>query len=298
MKKIISLLLVLLLAFLCSFSAFAADNNSTACGKTIVTEGDWTYAAINGGTYWGIDDYLGEGGNVVIPRLFRDKMVVSIGSYCFWDNTTVTDVVTSSPLWTVDDYAFLSCTSLKSFECNFALKEIGVGAFMNTSSLKKINLEKSVVTEIKAHTFMNSGLSRVKLPSTCTKLGEYSFAQCESLYSVFIPDSVMEIADTAFSKSNNLVIVCSADSYAAEYAQANNIEWATPENFVIGDASGNNEVTIRDATFIQLFLASLAELDKKAFARSDVNRDGKVNIRDVTYIQMYRADLIDSFDDI
>lgn len=298
MKRIISLLLAAAVLSLCSFSAFAADTNKRASGKTTVTIGDWVYEVINGGSNWELDEYVGEGGDVVVPRIVNDKMVVSIGSYCFSNNTTVKTVSTSSPLWTVDEYAFLKCTSLESFECNFALKEIGVGAFSDTSSLTKINLEDSVVTVISPHAFMNSGLAKVKLPETCTTIGNYAFAQCQDLNKVYIPDSVTEIADTAFNGCDNLVIICSANSYAAQYAQAKGITWVTPDDFIVGDVNNNGSVTIRDATYIQLYSIGRHPLDKIAFARSDVDGNGKVNIRDVTYIQLYLVGRITSFDNL
>ena len=202
-------------------SAVSKDLSNT--GKTVVTIGDWVYEAVEGGKYWELDEYRGESENVVVPRIINDMMVTSIGSHCFVNNTTVTSVSTSSPLWTVGDYAFLNCSSLETFECNFALKEIKVGAFSGTSALKSINLESSVISEVKPHSFMNSGIEEVALPDTCSKIDNYAFGQCVSLKKITIPSSVTEIHEDAFKGSDNVVIYCYTDSAAHQYAVSKNI---------------------------------------------------------------------------
>lgn len=56
---------------------------------------------------------------------------------------------------------------------------------------------------------------------------------------------------------------------------------------VLGDVTGDNIVSVRDATIIQMHLSNLRELSYREKKLADVNGDGKVNILDVTYIQMY-----------
>lgn len=319
MRKIFSILLTILIISTCSINAMAADVKTVISGKTTVTIGDWVYEAINGGSYWELDEYKGNGGDVIIPRIVNDKMVVSIGSYCFLDNNTVKTVSTSSPLWTVSDYAFLNCASLESFECNFALKEIGVGAFSGTSALKNINLEDSVVTEIKPHSFMGSGIVSVKLPETCTTIkhdafsqcpdlkivtisnsvntiGEKAFASCNSLKTVVIPDSVTEIADNAFNGcSEDMVIICDSNSYAAQYAAAKNITILKTDDPQMGDANADGSVNILDVTAIQKYKIGTQELTEYGLRCADTDHNGTVTIRDATLIQMYLARMINDF---
>ncbi len=58
---------------------------------------------------------------------------------------------------------------------------------------------------------------------------------------------------------------------------------------LLGDANGNGEVNIKDATTVQKASAKLITLDENAKLRSDVNSDGKVNVKDATAIQKYTA---------
>ena len=303
MKRLFSVLLAvvfLLLSILCvsGLTQYKADT-----GKTVVTIDDWVYEAIEGGKYWELDQYLGEETDIIIPRIVNDKMVVSIGNHCFNNNTTVKTVSTSSPLWTVSEYAFLNCTSLESFECSFALKEIEVGAFYGTSSLRSINLENSVVTVIRPHVFTNSGIVEAQIPETCTEIMHDAFSQCQNLEKLIIPRSVVTIDDKAFTGSDSLTIYCYTDSAAHQFAVAKNIpfvlldagESTEPSTetivYMLGDADGDGIITISDATVIQRVLAHIIDdEDGMITLRGDVNEDG-LDIGDVTKIQFYLAHL-------
>lgn len=225
MKKFICIILSLLFVTSCMISVSAADAELAETGKTLVTYGDWVYERISGDRYWEIDSYVGEDTELVVPRIVNDVMVVSLSDYCFNGDTSIKSIETSSPLWNIGEYAFSGCTNLENVELNFALQTIGVGAFVGTHSLKSINLEASVVTEIKAHTFMNSGIEEVSLPDTCEKIGNYAFGQCASLRKITIPASVTEIHQDAFKGSDSVVIYCYTGSAAHDFALANEIPY-------------------------------------------------------------------------
>lgn len=65
----------------------------------------------------------------------------------------------------------------------------------------------------------------------------------------------------------------------------------TPEKQaeVLGDVDGDGELTIKDATVIQFWLAKLMKSDELNLEVADFNKDGKVNIVDVTAIQINLA---------
>lgn len=278
MKKVFSLLLTILILSLCTISAGA---------KTTFSEGEWVYSAIKDGSYLEIDEYTGEGGDIIIPRIVKDRMVTSIASHCFLNNNTVKSVETSSPLWTVSDYAFLNCTSLEKFTCNFALKEIGVGAFLGTSALKSIDLENSVVTVIRPHAFMSSAIESVILPETCTEIMHDAFSQ-SGLKEITIPYTVTNIGDDAFKGCTNLTIKGHLNSYAQKYAKENGFTFE-PLDTLYGDANGDGKVNILDVTAIQKYKIGEQDLSDYGIKCADVNHDGSVTIRDATLIQMKLA---------
>ena len=64
---------------------------------------------------------------------------------------------------------------------------------------------------------------------------------------------------------------------------------------LLGDANGNGEVNIKDATTIQKATAKLLTLDESTKPRADVNADGKVNVKDATAVQKYIAKIETGF---
>lgn len=64
---------------------------------------------------------------------------------------------------------------------------------------------------------------------------------------------------------------------------------------LIGDANGDGKIDIDDVTTIQMYAASLCELDEAAQKRADVGNDGSVNVDDATLVQLYIANIIMEF---
>ena len=293
MKRILCAALTICLMLSCILAVSAATVDLSDEGKTFAEYEDWIIEKIENDTQWSLDEYKGKDEEVIIPRIINGVIVSKIDDHCFANNTTVKSVITSSPLWTVGAYAFIDCTALENFECNYALNTIKEGAFSGTSALESINLETSLITEVEHHCFMNSGLEVICLPETCTRLDEYSFAQCYQLKKAVIPDSVTEIADTAFDNCDKLVIYCSSDSYAKEYAETKGIDYVLTDtiSYILGDADGDGKLTILDATKIQRLLADLIDdPDGMIALRGDCSENG-LDILDATKIQRWLAGL-------
>lgn len=295
MKRVFTIVLSLFIIVSACICVSAANIDRTVTGEKVVIKANgWAYEKVRNYGYE-IDEYYGEDTVVDVPWSFAKEYVNSIGDYAFLENTSLTSVNTTSKIDAIGDYAFNGCTALSKVVLYDSLTSLGVGSFYGDSALNGINILDTKITSVPAYCFAQCGITKMALPDTCQSIGNYAFYNCSGFRKIEIPDSVTEIADTAFAGCDNLLIVCNSDSYAAQYAEANGLNYVTSDNFVVGDADGNGSVTIRDATYIQLYIAALSTLDDTAFMRADVNSDGKVNIRDVTYIQMYRAELIDSF---
>ena len=61
----------------------------------------------------------------------------------------------------------------------------------------------------------------------------------------------------------------------------------------VGDADGNYEISIADATEIQKVLAGLKTIEGVNLIAADIGNKGVLNISDATNIQFYLADLVD-----
>ena len=77
---------------------------------------------------------------------------------------------------------------------------------------------------------------------------------------------------------------------------AKNGDTYNEEGKLLGDANGNGEVNVKDATTVQKASAKLIALDENAKLCSDVNSDGKVNVKDATAIQKYLAKINTGYD--
>ena len=63
------------------------------------------------------------------------------------------------------------------------------------------------------------------------------------------------------------------------------------QEFVYGDANGDNNIKINDATLVQKFVAFLVDADSLNQKNADCNSDSKVSVKDATCIQKYLAKL-------
>lgn len=70
---------------------------------------------------------------------------------------------------------------------------------------------------------------------------------------------------------------------------------ATDTDVKYGDADGSGDVTILDATILQMHLAMLSEIEEDLLWYTDVNDDGDCSVMDATTIQCYVAGIIDEF---
>lgn len=62
-----------------------------------------------------------------------------------------------------------------------------------------------------------------------------------------------------------------------------------PATVILGDANGDNLITIADATLIQKSAAGLDTVADKYIKAADVDGTGEINIKDATLIQKYIA---------
>ena len=178
-------------------------------GLVFTLQDDDTYA---------VTDYTGTATEVVIPSVYDDKAVTSIG-YC----------------------AFKDCDSLNEIIIPDGVTKIDMGAFYDCDYLKSVVFgENSRLTEIDFDVFNScDNLTEIVIPDGVKNIGEDSFENCDGLMEVIIPSSVTCIGEGAFSGCSCLTIYCEAESKPSGWYNFGNsnrpVVWDCKNNEVADD---------------------------------------------------------------
>ncbi len=194
--------------------------------------------------------------------------IESVGSSVFMGCTDLTTVVLPEDISSLEADLFNGCTSLQTVELPEYLETIGDEAFYGCTSL-----------------------SSIELPSTLTSIGSSAFAYDSSLTAITVPASVISIGGNAFypmSVQNKITITCYEGSVAEVYCEENFVQSSVLEK-IKGDANGDGEVDILDVSAIQKYRIGDLRLTDYGLSCADVNNSGDVTIRDATLIQMKLA---------
>lgn len=254
-----------------------------------------------------------------------DSLAV-IDSYAFEDCYKLNSITIPSSVKTIGRDAFCGCSSLTAFHVPASVTAIGDEVLSWCLSLESITVDKNnkaydsrnncnalietgtgrliagcrntvipnTVKEIADYAFCNQkNLESIVIPDSVTTIGYGAFYNCSNLKSITIPASVTEMSDYTFQYCRNLTIYGYKGSYAESFAAENDIPFVAigdKPGVIRGDADGDGEVTILDATAIQRHLAEL-ETEKYTEAAADADSDGYVTVMDATAIQRYIAEL-------
>ena len=144
-------------------------------------------------SYYNIKDIFGK---QVIEYIIGDS-VTQVGSYAFYNCSSLTSITIGSGVKSIEDHAFDGC-SLSSVTIPNNVTTLGEFAFDDCSSLSSV--------------IIGSGVKSI---------GDYTFSDCSSLTSITIPNSVTSIGEGAFSR-------CSALTSIA--VESNNSKYDSREN--------------------------------------------------------------------
>ena len=134
--------------------------------------------------------------------------VTKIGSSAFQDCTKLSDVDLPKGLvelgdWSFANTAITSITIPKALEKCHAYRgsysnDITAGPFLKCSKLKTVKFEKGI-TRIAQYTFAGcEGIEKVTIPDTVTEIGDSAFENCVNLQAITIPKKVQKLGYGAF----------------------------------------------------------------------------------------------------
>ena len=132
--------------------------------------------------------------------------ITKIGQKAFKDCTGLTSVIIPSSITRIEDTTFYNCTKLTKVIIPSSVIYIGFMAFQNCTDLIYVNLPESI-EYIGANAFAGSGLKTMKLPSSISNIGKYTFAGCKSLTSLVLSSNINGIDMFAFTNCPELTDV-------------------------------------------------------------------------------------------
>ena len=213
------------------------------CGFHYYTEG-LVFILLN--DEYSVTGYTGSDVDVVIPAIYNNKSVTSIGYEAFIGCESLTNITIPNSVTSIETYAFAVCSSLTSITIPNSLTSIGLGAFAGCSSLTSIKVDENnkvydsrnncnAIIETSTNTLI-LGCQNTIIPNSVTSIDSHAFSGCSSLTSITIPDSVTSIGGSVFYGCSSLTSI-KVDENNKVYDSRNNcnaiIETAT-NTLVIG----------------------------------------------------------------
>ena len=246
----------------------------------------------------------------VIPEIYIPSTLTA-ASRPFENNTTLNKVTFGEGMNNIPNTLFLGCNALTAIEIPATVKTIGENAFAECGQLSSVKLNEGL-EQISYRAFCGTAVEKIDLPSTvktigagafenCEKLtevtainsyewkliGSYAFENCTSLIAIFIPGSVTNIGNDAFSGCKDLVISGYDKTYAQKYAEDNSIPFSKL-GIQPGDLNEDGSVNLKDVVLLRRYVAGGWDtgLTKEL---ADINGDGNVNLKDVVLLRRYIA---------
>ena len=238
---------------------------SAAYAPAVETSGDYEYMLLEDGSVR-ITRYKGAEAELTIPAKIGTHPVTQIGAA---DDPS-------------DNAPFAGCRTLTSVTIPDGVTDVGAYAFVNCGSLAHVNF-----------------------PDSVREIGACAFGTCPKLTGVTLPAGIDEVGEAAFGwtvsdktqiPAGSFALYGYTGSGAQRYAEREGNAFITFISIgsvipiIRGDADGDGNVTILDATAIRRVLAELGTTAYEEQA-ADADGDGDVTIMDATAIQRHLADL-------
>ena len=215
-----------------SFTNYVSDNNATYeadgtktakcdnCNQTdtIIDEGSKLISSqgleyelnSDGQSYCVMGIGTCEDTNIVIPSIYENKPVTSIGERAFASCRITNIIIIPNSVTSIGNQAFSYCGNLTSIEIPNNVTSIGEGAFLGCESLTNINVDENntVYKDIDGNLYSKDGKRLIQyavgksqtsftIPNGVESIGIGAFAGYRSLTTIEIPNSVTSIVDGA-----------------------------------------------------------------------------------------------------
>ncbi len=275
---------------------------------------------IGGGTSGGSIDWE-DIGAPVLQYLYLGKNLIEIeleGIYsinygtlviadgAFKGNTKAKDVGLPASIVTIGNNAFEGCESLESVRNLNLADYIGDNAFKDCTSLKKLNISETAV--FNANAIYNTGYYNNSenwengVLYMGTRVVGTDINNAEKIIkdgttqiiggalndkNAIIPASVVNIAENAFTSTENVILFGYSNTYAETYAKENSITFVALDTAIKGDVNFNGTIDENDLEI----LCSVSSLQKNvSYAINivgDMNEDSTIDGFDTIILDLF-----------
>jgi hypothetical protein len=158
----------------------------------------------------------------------NDNSVTSIGSFAFYNCTSLSSITIPNSVTIIGDSAFFS-NSITTITIPNSVTTIEDEAFKNCTSLTSVTFTAtSSVTSIGSYAFAYTAITSITIPNSVTSIGNYAFFECDSLATATLGTDLTSIGSYAFYRCDNLAtVLCYAPQSAFTGSNAF-IETASP----------------------------------------------------------------------
>ncbi len=182
------------------YSDHIYEKGKCACGATdptYMTEG-LVFSLVNNETEYEVSDYTGASTEVIVPAIYKGKIVSSIGSFAFNSCFSLKCVIMPNSITNIGFAAFACCYELDEILIPNSVKSLGSYAFSECISLIDIIIPNGI-SIIDDGTFLGcTSLINIDIPNSVTNIGRCAFGECYKMKSIEIPSSVTTVGDRAF----------------------------------------------------------------------------------------------------
>ena len=227
-RKVIAMFLVIVLVL-----GISGDKTVVQGAGTKIW-GEYEYSVLENGTV-SIDKYIGSRSEVRIPETIEGKKVTEIGKWAFSSNEYINKVQFSSGIVSVKTGAFEFCKNLHYVELNEGLKFIGNGSFSETG-LYKVKIPSTVMEIQELAFFLNPDLKEVTLSNDVMYMAGGVFEWCMGLEYVYLGRDVKEIVESTFRHCDSFkgFITDKIPKYKSEYVVIpSQIQFFYPSAFAV-----------------------------------------------------------------
>lgn len=154
----------------------------------------WIYTDYDDG--WKIIGYKNPKKKTVVqvPKKIEDKTVYVIGNTAFCDEKLIEEITLSNTITEIEDGYY------------DRVNDKYVGAFANSHSIRKVNINEGVKKIGYAAFMYNDIINTIKLPDSVEEIGISAFLGCNSLSDITIPEKVTSIKNFTFAYCEGLTL--------------------------------------------------------------------------------------------